>query len=50
MTGSPYYTAHVGDSNDGYSDELRHLSVEYTGENTFKLYYSTLLKIIDCKH
>ena len=49
MTDSPCYTAHVGDSNDGYSDVLRHISVEYTGENTFKLHYWTLPKIIDGK-
>ena len=42
-------TARVGDSNNGYSNELRHLSVECTGDIMFKLHYSTLLKIIDCK-
>ena len=30
--------------------ELRHLLVEYTGDVTFILHYSKLLKIIDCKH
>ena len=44
-----HYTARVGDSNNGYSNELRHLSVECTGDIMFKLHYSTLLKIIDCK-
>ena len=50
MTGSPYHTAHVGYSNNGYFNELRHISVEYTGEYAFKLHYSTLPKIIDGKH
>ena len=50
VTVSTLNTAHVGDSNNGYSNELRHLLVEYTGYITFKLHYSTLLKMIDCKH